>query len=60
MNCRRCGHPDVHVTDSRTHNHGREVRRRRECQACQYRWTTYELDAEKIRRVPLSELRAHA
>jgi len=40
MRCPYCGHNDSKVTDSREVEHG--VRRRRECQSCRLRFTTYE------------------
>ncbi len=40
MNCPFCGHPDSRVIDSRPDEAG--VRRRRECQACNRRFTTLE------------------
>lgn len=40
MRCPNCGAPDSRVTDSR--DTGEEIRRRRECNACGVRFTTYE------------------
>ena len=40
MQCPYCNHPDSKVTDSRTAENG--IRRRRECQRCGLRFTTYE------------------
>jgi transcriptional repressor NrdR len=37
-----CGHEDDKVIDSRSVRDGQGVRRRRECAACQHRYTTYE------------------
>ena len=42
MNCPFCGSSDNHVVDSRDVRDGAEVRRRRECDACSRRFTTYE------------------
>jgi transcriptional repressor NrdR len=42
MRCPYCGSPDDKVVDSRTSRDGRAIRRRRECLACQKRFTTYE------------------
>lgn len=42
MKCPFCGHEENKVVDSRTVQDGRAVRRRRECLACQERFTTYE------------------
>ena len=40
MQCPFCGHPHSKVTDSRVVERG--IRRRRECQSCELRFTTYE------------------
>ena len=40
MRCPFCGHPHSKVTDSRVAESG--IRRRRECQSCELRFTTYE------------------
>ncbi len=42
MRCPYCGHTKNSVIDSRTSREGRAVRRRRECQRCGDRFTTYE------------------
>lgn len=42
MQCPSCNHPEDRVVDSRTSRGGRATRRRRECLACEYRFTTYE------------------
>ena len=42
MNCPFCNHPDSKVVDSRPTDEGGSIRRRRECLACQRRFTTYE------------------
>lgn len=42
MRCPFCGHPDDKVIDSRSANAGDVIRRRRECEACTRRFTTYE------------------
>ena len=47
MRCPRCGHLDDRVVDSRLSREGGEVRRRRECLACQHRFTTYESISER-------------
>ena len=47
MNCPFCGHPHSRVTDSRVAESG--IRRRRECQSCELRFTTY----ERIQAAPL-------
>ncbi len=43
MRCPYCGHTKNRVIDSRTSREGRAVRRRRECQHCENRFTTYEV-----------------
>lgn len=40
MLCPFCGHPDSRVVDSRTA--GDTIRRRRECEGCERRYTTHE------------------
>ena len=47
MRCPACGALDSHVVDSRTAQQGRAIRRRRECLACQKRFTTYETIEEE-------------
>lgn len=42
MVCPFCGHEDTKVVDSRDTNDGRAIRRRRECEKCQARFSTYE------------------
>ena len=42
MKCPYCGIDDDKVVDSRSMNEGRSIRRRRECNACTKRLTTYE------------------
>jgi len=42
MKCPECGHEEDKVVDSRPHQDGRAVRRRRECAKCGKRFTTYE------------------
>lgn len=42
MNCPDCGHERTAVVDTGTINDGASVRRRRECQRCSFRFTTYE------------------
>lgn len=46
MNCPFCKSPDSRVVDSRLSGEGFTIRRRRECPACQARFTTYEQVAE--------------
>jgi transcriptional repressor NrdR len=42
MRCPKCGLQDDKVIDSRVSREGATIRRRRECLACGYRFTTYE------------------
>ncbi|HEV2381277.1 MAG TPA: transcriptional regulator NrdR [Terriglobia bacterium] len=42
MKCPFCGHPEDHVVDSREAKVGDTVRRRRQCEHCGRRFTTYE------------------
>lgn len=49
MKCPFCGYSESRVIDSRPAEGGATIRRRRECLACQKRFTTYEI----IERLPL-------
>ncbi len=42
MKCPFCEHPDTKVIDSRHTEEGHAIRRRRECDQCNKRFTTYE------------------
>ena len=42
MKCPFCGAPDTQVLDTREYEEGDTIRRRRRCQACDKRFTTYE------------------
>lgn len=42
MHCPRCSSSDTRVVDSRIANNGFTIRRRRQCQACEYRFNTLE------------------
>ena len=42
MRCPRCEQAGTRVIDSRDLESGSTIRRRRECEACSYRFTTYE------------------
>lgn len=42
MKCMYCGHPESRVIDSRPTDEGSVIRRRRECESCTRRFTTYE------------------
>ncbi|MBU0667485.1 transcriptional regulator NrdR [Patescibacteria group bacterium] len=42
MICPKCKQKDTRVLDSRETNESREIRRRRKCEACNFRFTTFE------------------
>lgn len=42
MKCPRCKHDDTKVIDSRETTEGNETRRRRTCEKCDFRFTTFE------------------
>ena len=48
MQCPYCNHKECKVMDSR-HTDSKSIRRRRECEACKKRFTTY----EKIETTPI-------
>lgn len=49
MKCPYCGHPDTRVIDSRPAEDKNSIRRRRSCDVCGKRFTTY----EKVETIPL-------
>lgn len=49
MHCPKCDYTNSRVVDSRPADDGRAIRRRRECEKCGYRFTTF----ERIEVVPL-------
>ncbi|MCR5153715.1 MAG: transcriptional regulator NrdR [Lachnospiraceae bacterium] len=49
MKCPFCGKEDTRVIDSRPADDGASIRRRRQCDACSKRFTTY----EKVETIPL-------
>ncbi|HLQ40762.1 MAG TPA: transcriptional regulator NrdR [Tetragenococcus sp.] len=49
MHCPRCHNNNSRVIDSRQTDDGRAIRRRRECEKCGYRFTTF----ERIEETPL-------
>jgi len=51
MRCPACGDPDTRVIDSRAIKEGTEIRRRRMCDACAHRFTTYERSEDAFPRV---------
>ena len=48
MRCPFCGAQEDKVIDSRVSKDAREIRRRRECESCQRRFTTYERIEESM------------
>ena len=42
MKCAKCQSLDTKVVDSRIVDNGQTIRRRRECEVCGYRFTTFE------------------
>ena len=46
MRCPYCGHMGTRVLDSRPSNENRSIRRRRECEECLQRFTTFEVVEE--------------
>lgn len=55
MKCPFCGHQEDRVLDSRPLEAASIIRRRRECQACHKRFTTY----ERLEEVPLMVLKSN-
>lgn len=49
MKCPSCHYNGTRVLDSRPVEEGRSIRRRRECEECHYRFTTF----EKVEELPL-------
>ncbi|MCM3366910.1 transcriptional regulator NrdR [Bacillus safensis] len=49
MKCPTCQNLGTRVLDSRPVDEGKSIRRRRECESCQYRFTTF----EKLEELPL-------
>ncbi len=48
MRCQRCDSAKTRVVDSREGVDGRSVRRRRECERCEFRYTTFERVEESL------------
>lgn len=53
MRCPYCGSEDTRVTDSRPVEESNSIRRRRQCDSCGKRFTTY----EKIETIPLAVIK---
>ena len=47
MKCPYCGYKESRVVDSRPADEGSSIRRRRECLACERRFTTYKKDGSR-------------
>jgi len=60
MKCPHCGHEEDKVVDSRPSNDHRAVRRRRQCLACNDRFTTYEYVEQSVLTVSKSDNRREA
>lgn len=60
MNCPKCLHVDTKVVDSRPVEELAAIRRRRECEKCEFRFSTYEqieiLDLKVIKRDGVRQL----
>ena len=48
IECPWCGSSDTRVVDSRPDSERGMVRRRRECVGCTARWTTFEVDGDRL------------
>ena len=46
LNCAKCNHKNSRVLDSRPFEDGNTIRRRRECERCHFRFTTFERKEE--------------
>lgn len=55
MHCPFCTHPDTRVIDSRLLGDGDQIRRRRACQSCKARFTTYETAELSLPRIIKSD-----
>jgi transcriptional repressor NrdR len=60
MHCPFCSNDDTRVIDSRLLGEGDQVRRRRECQSCKSRFTTYETAELSLPRIIKSDGRREA
>lgn len=49
MKCPNCDYKSTRVLDSRPIDEGKTIRRRRECDECNYRFTTF----ERVEEIPL-------
>ena len=53
MKCPNCGNEEDRVLDTRPANEGVAIRRRRECSACEHRYSTYEY----VERIPITVIK---
>ena len=51
MNCPRCQNKDTRVLASREHMEGKQIKRRRICMQCEYRFSSFEMAEERVIRV---------
>ena len=51
MHCPLCYHRDTRVLASRDHLEGKQIKRRRVCMECNYRFSSYEIPEERVIRV---------
>lgn len=47
LSCPQCQHRGSEVTNTNGTKHGGYIRRRRECMACRFRWTTREVHEDE-------------
>jgi transcriptional regulator NrdR family protein len=48
IECPECRKLETRVVDSRPSYERGSIRRRRECLSCDYRWSTFEVDADRL------------
>lgn len=60
MTCPKCKSDDLVVRNPRHTIDGKEIVRRRCCQACGHRWNTREIDAARLQSQPPLRLRQRA
>ena len=51
MNCPRCQSKETRVLASREHVEGKQIKRRRICTKCEYRFNSFEIAEERVIRV---------
>lgn len=60
MRCPQCSHDDTKVLESRMHQDGRSIRRRRSCHECNFRFTTYEKEEDFVFQIQKRDGRVEA